>query len=52
MAIGEDDEVAFVRYGFATPNQPRGDEAPVWHRQVSGSLPVDDSTYSLVRITM
>jgi hypothetical protein len=52
MTIDEDDDAVFVRYGFVTPNQPRGDESPVWHRQVTGSLSVDDSTFSLVRVTM
>jgi hypothetical protein len=52
MCIGEQDEVVFVRYGFVTPNQPRGDELPGWHQQAASSVLVDASGYSLVRVTM
>ena len=50
MCIGEHDEVVFVRYGFVTPNQPRGDELPGWHQQAAGSVLVDTSVYSLARV--
>lgn len=51
-AIGEHDEVVFVRYGYRTPNQPRGDEMPGWHEQAAGAMMADESTHSLLRITM
>ncbi len=50
--IGEHDDVVFVRYGFATPNQPKGNEMPGWYEQSAGGMIGDDSAYSLVRIAV
>jgi hypothetical protein len=51
MSIGEHDEMVFVRYGFRTPNQPRGDEMPGWHEDAAGAVMADESN-NLLRITM
>jgi hypothetical protein len=49
VTIKENDDVVFVRYGFVTPNQPRGDEVPGWYRQTVGSMLLDDGMSSLIR---
>ena len=52
VSIGEHDEVVFVRYGFRTPNQPRGDETPGWHEETANAMMADESTQNLLRITI